>query len=282
MNNNYNPENNIKLSLEIVSQNSNDSMDEDDFQTSAKLLQLNQMGLSVEKVNTKKKRIIKKNTRVSSNNEDDLDEFAENFHENKIKFVNLNIQTSQNSQNSQNNKSTNYNNFEHCSDKNLQLTYKSLNLDNSNPNINDNNDKKYDIFNNSENKNIHQKSNSPDPKSKVNLMIESSFSPNKRKRKLVMEQKQKIRGRRGSTYAFEQKEEKNKEEKNKEEKIYRKDKYGTPICKKNKKKVKVTFKENFEIVTPIESFKKYNVIIGIPKGEKYINRLENCQCCLVF
>ena len=182
MNNNDNPENNIKLSLEIVSQNSNDSMDEDDFQTSAKLLQLNQMGLSVEKVNTKKKRIIKKNTRVSSNNEDDLDEFAENFHENKIKFVNLNIQTSQNSQNSQNNKSTNYANIQHCSDKNLKTTLKNLNLDTSNANINDN---KYDICNNSENNNIYQKSNSPDPKSKVNLMRVSSFSPNKKKEKYL-------------------------------------------------------------------------------------------------
>ena len=46
--------------------------------------------------------------------------------------------------------------------------------------------------------------------------------------------------------------------------------------------MKVTFEENFEIVTPIESFKKYNVTIGIPKGEKYINRLEDCQCCEIF
>lgn len=55
-----------------------------------------------------------------------------------------------------------------------------------------------------------------------------------------------------------------------------------PLYVKNKKKVKVTFKKDFEIVTPIESFKKYNVTIGIPKGEKYINRFDNCQCCLIF
>ena len=268
---NDNQENNLKISLEIVNQDSSDSIDEDNFQASAKLLQLNQMGLSVEKVNSTKKRIIKKNTRVSSNNEDDLDEFTENFHENKIKFLNLNIQTNPNSQN---NKSTNYANIQHCSDKNLKTTLKNLNLDTSNANINDN---KYDICNNSENNNIYQKSNSPDPKSKVNLMRVSSFSPNKKKRKVFMEQKQKIRGKRGSIYALEP-----KEEIKEEEKIYRRDKYGTPICKKNKKKVKVTFEENFEIVTPIESFKKYNATIGIPKGEKYINRLENCQCCLLF
>ena len=278
MDNNDNQDNNLKLCLEIVSRDSNDSMDEDNFQTSAKLIQLNQMGLSVEKTNTRKKRIMKKNTRVSSNNEDDLEEFDENFHENKIKFFNLNIQTNQN----QNNKSINNNNFQHNSDKNLKVDYKNLNLNSSNPNINDINDNKYEC-NNSENNNIYQNSNSPDTKSKVNLMRVSSFSPNKKKRKIIMEEKQKVRGKRGSIYALEQKkEEKKEEEKKDEEKIYRKDKYGTIICKKNKKKVKVTFEENFEIVTPIESFKKYNVTIGIPKGEKYINRLEDCQCCEIF
>ena len=89
MNNNA-QENNLKLSIGDVSENSNNSADDDDnFQTSAKLISLNQMGLSVEKIetNTKKKRIIKKNTRVSSNVEEDLYEGVnENENENDKDF----------------------------------------------------------------------------------------------------------------------------------------------------------------------------------------------------
>lgn len=279
MNNNA-QENNLKLSVEYISENSSNSVDdEDNFQTSAKLISLNQMGLSVEKIEsiTKKKRIIKKNTRVSSNVEDDLYEGEngnENFNENK--FLHLNIETNQNILPSDENQL-------HYSDNNLKLV-KLSNLNISNPNFNDlnYNDNKF----NSENSHIPIKNNnnySTDytntKNPNVNLMRVSSFSPIKKKRKIiVLEEKQKNRGRRRSIYAIEPKEEVIEEEK----KILRKDYYGTPICKKNKKKVKVTFKEDFEIITPIESFKKYNVTIGIPKGEKYINRFENCQCCLIF
>ena len=273
-------ENNLKLSIEYVSENSNNSADDDDnFQTSAKLISLNQMGLSVEKIqnNAKKKRIIKKNTRVSSNVEDDLYEgLNENENYNDNKFLHLNIENNQNILQSDEKQF-------HNSDNNLKLL-KIPNLNSSNPNFNDFNfnDNKF----NSENNNIPMKNtnnNSTDytytKNPNVNLMRVSSFSPTKKKKKLVvLEEKQKIRGRRRSIYAIEPKEEIIEEEK----KSFRKDYYGTPICKKNKKKVKVTFKKDFEIITPIESFKKYNVTIGIPKGEKYINRFDDCQCCVIF
>ena len=273
-------ENNLKLSIEYVSENSNNSADDDDnFQTSAKLISLNQMGLSVEKIqnNAKKKRIIKKNTRVSSNVEDDLYEgLNENENYNDNKFLHLNIENNQNILQSDEKQF-------HNSDNNLKLL-KIPNLNSSNPNFNDFN--LNDINFNSENSNIPMKNtnnNSTDytytKNPNVNLMRVSSFSPTKKKKKLVvLEEKQKIRGRRRSIYAIEPKEEIIEEEK----KSFRKDYYGTPICKKNKKKVKVTFKKDFEIITPIESFKKYNVTIGIPKGEKYINRFEDCQCCVIF
>jgi hypothetical protein len=273
-------ENNLKLSIEYVSENSNNSADDDDnFQTSAKLISLNQMGLSVEKIqnNAKKKRIIKKNTRVSSNVEDDLYEgLNENENYNDNKFLHLNIENNQNILQSDE-KQFNY------SDNNLKLL-KIPNLSTSNPNFNDFNlnDNKF----NSENSNIPMKNtnnNSTDytntKNPNVNLTRVSSFSPTKKKKKLVvLEEKQKIRGRKRSIYAMDPKEEIIEEEK----KSLRNDYYGTPICKKNKKKVKVTFKKDFEIITPIESFKKYNVTIGIPKGEKYINRFDDCQCCVIF
>ena len=277
-------ENNLKLSIEYVSENSNNSVDDDDnFQTSAKLISLNQMGLSVEKIqtNTRKKRILKKNTRVSSNVEEDLYEGQnenENENDNDNKFLHLNIENNQNILQSAE-KQLNY------SDNNLK-SLKIPNLSSSNLNLNDFNfnDNKF----NSENSNIPNKntynnstdySNTNTKNPNVNLMRVSSFSPTKKKKKLVvLEEKQKTRGRRRSIYALEPKEEIIEEE----QKIVRTDFYGTPICKKNKKKVKVTFKKDFEIITQIESFKKYNVTIGIPKGEKYINRFDNCQCCLIF
>ena len=241
------------------------------------------MGLSVEKIqsNTKKKRILKKNTRVSSNVEEDLYEGQnenENENDNDNKFLHLNIENNQNILQSAE-KQLNY------SDNNLK-SLKIPNLSSSNLNLNDFNfnDNKF----NSENSNIPNKntynnstdySNTNTKNPNVNLMRVSSFSPTKKKKKLVvLEEKQKSRGRRRSIYALDPKEEIIEEE----NKILRKDFYGTPICKKNKKKVKVTFKKDFEIITPIESFKKYNVTIGIPKGEKYINRFDNCQCCLIF
>lgn len=70
----------------------------------------------------------------------------------------------------------------------------------------------------------------------------------------------------------------------------RRDAFGNEIKKKNKKKVKISFVDEINKDQPlvnvidIESFKKYNLIIGMPK-EEHINKKNvssNCQCCFIF
>ena len=245
----------IKL-LEYISDDSNNSID---FQSTTKYISLMPNGLSVGEVKNKNNKLHKKNTKMSSN----MDEYSENENENE-KSMNLNIQLSDNIK-------TSYNNEFNNSDNNLILSHcqnNFLQTSSSNPNFNLIN--KYDKINKSENKIINDYEN-------ISLNKKSFFSPNKKKKKLILEVKKKNRGTKKSIYALEQ-----KEEKKEEEKIYRRDKNGIPICKKNKRKVKIGFDEPFVNIIPIESFKKYNVMIGMPKGEKYINSKDDCQCCIVF
>ena len=66
----------------------------------------------------------------------------------------------------------------------------------------------------------------------------------------------------------------------------RRDIFGNLINKKNKKNVKVSFldfttSQPLVNVVEIESFKKYNYVIGLPK-EKKIEKYEKCQCCITF
>ena len=66
----------------------------------------------------------------------------------------------------------------------------------------------------------------------------------------------------------------------------RRDIFGNLINKKNKKNVKVSFldfttSQPLVNVVEIESFKKYNYIIGMPK-EKKIEKHDKCQCCVIF
>ena len=102
------------------------------------------------------------------------------------------------------------------------------------------------------------------------------ISPTKSKKKkklIVLEEKKKYNTNKKS-YLKDEKEE------IKEEKHLRKDKNGVPICRKNRRKVKISFEKPFVIETPIESYKKYNVIIGIPREDNFINgKLCECQCC---
>ena len=199
---------------------------------------------------------------MSSNVED-----TDNENENKSEYLNIQITES--------NKHTNDNNLFNCSDNNLIIHHrKNKIIISSNLNMNENNDndkvnnsvnhimKKDDIYNDCDNGSINKK---------------SSFSPIKKRRKLVLEEKQKSKGRRRSIYAMEHKE----EAKNEDKKI-RKDKNGTEICKKNKKKVKISFDKQFVNIIPIESFKKYNVMVGLPKGENYYNGRDDCQCCSII
>lgn len=62
------------------------------------------------------------------------------------------------------------------------------------------------------------------------------------------------------------------------EKKVRVDNFGTVINKKNKRKVKVVFKTPFKDVQYIESFKKYNLVNGLPKTDTLIPQFENCKC----
>ena len=66
----------------------------------------------------------------------------------------------------------------------------------------------------------------------------------------------------------------------------RSDIFGNVICKKNKRKVKVSFVDIVTTqplvdVTEIECFKNYNYIYGNHKEEK-IEKLSNCQCCIIY
>lgn len=70
----------------------------------------------------------------------------------------------------------------------------------------------------------------------------------------------------------------------------RKDAYGVPINKKNKKKIRVTFcdninknkKKEFAEIIQIASFKKYNYVEGLPKEEYKITDKSTCKCCLII
>ena len=93
--------------------------------------------------------------------------------------------------------------------------------------------------------------------------------------------------RRSVINLFSQEEMKFKDEISKNE---RKDAFGTPINKRNKRKIKVTFRDmitNQEAkplaeVIPIASFKKYNYIEGGPREEDLIKNTASCQCCLIY
>ena len=77
-----------------------------------------------------------------------------------------------------------------------------------------------------------------------------------------------------------------------ENKVERTDRNGTVINKKNRKKVKISFIDQVDkhkkLVTEvkIESFKKYNIILGMPKEDYYDGNDKNnskCSCiCLII
>ena len=256
----------LGLAIEYGNEDSYNSIDENDFQT-VRFISLRENGISVEKLKSNNK-ITKNNTKMSSNVED-----TDNENENKSEYLNIQITESNKHTNNNDN---NDNNVFNCSDNNLIIHHRKNKLIiSSNLNMNENNDN--DKVNNSVNHNIMKKNDIYNDCDNGSINKKSSFSPIKKRRKLVLEEKQKSKGRRRSIYATEHKE----EAKNEDKKI-RKDKNGTEICKKNKKKVKISFDPHFVNVIPIESFKKYNVIVGLPKGEKYYNGRDDCQCCSII
>lgn len=72
------------------------------------------------------------------------------------------------------------------------------------------------------------------------------------------------------------------------EKNVRRDKAGVIINKKNRRRVKISFIDEIsdlpltEVIL-IDSFKKYNVMQGMPKDDLYLGRSEaRCNCCEIF
>ena len=56
----------------------------------------------------------------------------------------------------------------------------------------------------------------------------------------------------------------------------------TEICKKNKKRIKIGFDQPFVKVTLVESFKNYNMLDCSPKGKRFINGKDDCNCCSIY
>ena len=268
--NNEKHKGNLKIALEYISDD--DSIGEKEFKTTAKLISLMPNGISVEKVNQKNKNynnLYKKNTRMSSNNED-----IDSENDNEKKSINNN-QLNDNDDNNDNLKSSINNNFNNSDNNLILVANKKKHLFQINSHDSNNSLNKFDKLNNSE---INQINIFNDDNEKNSLYKKSSFSPIKKRRKIILEEKTKNRGFKRSIFHIENKEEKKEEV---EEKKFRKDKNGTLICKKNKKKVKIGFLEPFTKIIPIESYKKYNVMTNIPKGERYISK-DNCECCIIF
>ena len=254
--------------LEYISDD--DSIGENEFKATAKLISIMPNGISVEKVNQKnqnKNNLYKKNTRMSSNNED-IDSESDNENRSLNNNDNNDILKSPTDNNNLNNSD---NNLIFAINKNKYL-FQIQNSHGSNTSLN-----KFDKLNNSENNQINYYN---DDNEKISLNKKSSFSPIKKKKKIILEEKKKNRGIKRSVNFLEPKEEIKEEEK--KEKNFRKDKNGTEICKKNKKKVKIGFLEPLAKIIPIESYKKYNAILNLPKGERFMGDKEKCQCCFVF
>ena len=269
--NNAKKKDNLRLAIEFGNEDSYDSIGDNDFKT-VRFISLRENGISVEKIKSHNK-ITKKNTKMSSNDTD-------NENENKSAFLNIQITDnnkpiSNNNEINNNNENNNHdNNYFNSSDNNLIISHRKNNLIfSTNLNMNDNTDN----VNNSVNHKIIKKEDLDNDCENVSINKKSTFSPTKKRKKLVLEEKQKSKGRRRSIYASD-----HKEEAKREEKKYRKDKNGTEINKKNRRKVKISFGEPFVNITPIESFKKYNIVLGIPKGEKYYNGRDDCKCCLII
>ena len=117
-----------------------------------------------------------------------------------------------------------------------------------------------------------------------NVIVQNSLSPSKKKKSFKMIEK--------SKYKIFDKQDFNARRVDQETLTgrERRDAFGSIIKKKNKRKIKVSFVDQIHDNQPlvnyidIESFKKYNFIIGMPKEDhiKNNNVSSNCQCCITF
>ena len=277
-----NNEDDYNININYIDNNRLDSID-DDFQTSGKYLTFNTKTNGIGMVNPKVN-ITKKNTKISSNNDEDMDtENNVNNNENKSSnILEINIPISENNKSSRKSRNASLEDkyYSHNSIIDMEK-YKVGTFDENGSNYN----KK---FNNSENKKIKsddilhlkatEESINSNGKRHNKKLSPISKGKSKRKKLLFLEEKNKYKSNKKSLF-----EEEVKEDKKEDEKVYRRDKNGVPICKKNKRKVKISFERPFEIITPIESYKKYNILLGMPRDENFMNgKLGECQCCSLF
>ena len=273
-------ENEYEKNVNYLDNNNNDSID-DDLHLSGKYIAFNSNTNRLGMVNTKVN-IAKINTKISLNNDEDLDSINNyNINDNKANKLDNNIPFQNNSQK----KSRNENNEEKSNNLNSVISFSNNNVITSCEDYKNNGIKKINL---SENKNIKNEEtsniqvtgrslNSIDRQSNKKLKPITLNKNKKKKKILVLEEKSKYKTSKNNLNIAEE-----KEEKKDEEKIIRKDRNGVPICKKNKKKVKITFLTPFENVTPIESYKKYNVLLGMPRDENFMNnKFGECQCCIL-
>ena len=276
-------ENGFNIQLNSGDNNSIDSLD-DDFQTSGKLLTFNKVTNRLGEVNSNVN-IAKRNTKMSSNTEEDLEtENINNINENKSKNnFDTNIPNQENENHRKKSRNENAEN-----ELNLRIINSVINIPSHNIGIFDENNINYNKsnkkselsedkkINNEDVLNLKNKLESLEITDKCNNKKLQPISPtkNKKKKKLIVLEEKKKYNTNKKSYLKDEKEE------IKEEKHLRKDKNGVPICRKNRRKVKISFEKPFVIETPIESYKKYNVIIGIPREDNFINgKLCECQCC---
>ena len=272
-----NNKNDYNIQVNFIENNSIDSID-DDFQTSGKYLQFNSDTNRIETVNPKVE-LAKKNTKISSN----IDEDQENgnlINNGKIYSNNTDIQLPFSENKKNNGKSRN----ENINDR-LDSPTGVINMTNykfSSPEESKINNIKMSNFSPKKilgekdiiNVKVTEESISyNDMKNNIKLKTVSK-DKNKKQKLLVLEEKNKYKSYKTRFYSI-----KESEDKKEDDKIVRRDKNGVQICKKNKKKVKISFEIPFEIITPVESYKKYNVIVEIPNEDNY---MKECKCCSLF
>ena len=270
--------------INYIQNNSIDSID-DDFQPTGKYLTFNTKSNTIGMINLKVN-IAKKNTKISSNIDEDV-EIGNNINNNENQFSNIldiNIHVPENSKSARKSGNDNDDNFNDKYYSHNSVTNMTNFIPTSNEEDNSNNIKKFISSENKKFKNddvlhLKAKEESIDSNGKKAKKKLKPVSKNKSKKKalMILEEKNKYKSTKKSIFETAE-----KEEKKEDEKIIRRDKNGVPICKKNKRKVKISFERPFEIITPIESYKKYNTLLGMPGEGNFMNdKLGECQCCFL-
>ena len=151
---------------------------------------------------------------------------------------------------------------------------------------------KKEKIDNNENKEVNELNDINDIKKQASIVLTLS-PPKKRKKKNniidIMEKSKKDNNIRRSSVVNLLSQDENKYKEN-IMKAERKDAFGIPINKRNKKKIKITFSDTINKsnsprqlveVIPIASFKKFNYIEGFPNEEDSISNKSTCKCCLI-